>query len=129
MLCHNSNIVLQCIFFNSIMHNDIRIKASKVSNFNEPRKSLFDRILFRNAIVEEMMSCCCCLQGFTRSSQLVYHSLMPHKMTMSHTMTCSHIHASKFVQSQATQLYLHLFQTPSNQLMINVFNHCFDIVI
>ena len=34
----------------------------------------------------------------------------PTKIAMPHTMICFHIHASKFLETQATQLYLHHFQ-------------------
>ena len=48
MLCQNSNIILQFIFSNSIPHNDTRIKASKVSNFNEAPKWLVIVFCFEN---------------------------------------------------------------------------------
>jgi hypothetical protein len=38
MLCHTSNNTLQLIFFNFMEDNDIHIKMSKVSKFDEIHK-------------------------------------------------------------------------------------------
>ena len=76
------NIALQSILlFTFISHNDTRIKASNVSNFNEACEWLSIAIclmvlLSQIAILERMRSIVCC-QSFMRCGILVYHSLMP----------------------------------------------------
>ena len=132
MLLHNSNIALKSIFSTSIPHNDTSIKSSKVSNFNEACKWLLIAFYFENpltqiAIIEAMTSI------FAKVPRGVVNWYIthwwPHKIVMAHTMICSHIHASKFLQTQATWLHLHHFQPLSSNFMINLSNHCFDMVI
>ena len=136
MFRHNLNIALQCIFSTSIPHNDTQIKASEVSNFNKACKWLLIAFCFENSLSQIAM-----LEGMT-SDFCQYLKVSwdvadwyttrwcPYKIAMPHTMICFHIHASKFLQTQATRLYLHRIQPPSIQiLIINLSNHCSNVVI
>ena len=54
---------------------------------------------------------------------------MPHKIVMPHTMICIHIHASIFLQTPATRLYLNCFQPLSIQIYDQFLHHSFDIIL
>ena len=110
MLFQNSNIFLEFIFSTFIPHNDIRIKASKGSNFNEAYNWLLIAFSF-----EILLSQIEILEGMTRYLLPKFHEVWPisislHKIAMPHIMICFRIHASKFCTN-----YLHHVQPPSIQ--------------
>ena len=70
MLHHNSNIALQSIFSNFIPHNDTRIKASKVSNFNEARKWFLTEYCFENPLSQTTI-----LEGMTSIFLPKFHEM------------------------------------------------------
>ena len=112
MWCRNSNVVLQSMFFTSLLYNNTCNKASNVFNYNEARKWLLMTFLFEfpfhkcNSWGDDMYF-------FAKVSWDVANwyttCWCPHKSGMPHTMICFHIQASNFLQTQATQLYWHAF--------------------
>ena len=96
MLHHNSNIPFWLIFSHSIQHNDTCIKASKVCNLNEAHKWLF---LFWRSPFTNWNTWRNDKHIFAKDSWDVANLLLP-------PIKC---YASKFLQTQATWLYLHRF--------------------
>ena len=99
MLHRNSNTVLQTVFSSSIPYNDTRIKASKVSKFNEACKWLliafgFENPLSQIAILREWQVL------FVKVSWDVANwyttCWCTHKIALPHTICCCNIHASEF---------------------------------
>ena len=131
MLCHIADTSLQSKFPTSILHNDTRIKAFNVSNFNESRKWLafcFENVLSQIATSKGLTSIF--LPKFHEMWPTINHSLMPHKISMPPTMICFHIHASKvFTNSCNSTLLASLSIAVNPNLMINFSNHCSNIVI
>ena len=109
------------IFIQFYPHNDARIKSSKVSNFNEAHKWLLLAFCFENSLsqivtLEEMTSIFGSKfhETWSIGITLIDASI---KIAMPHIMLGFHIHASNFLQTRATRLYLHCIQLSSIQIM------------
>ena len=132
MLHHNSNSALQPIFSTSILHNDICIKASKVSNFNEAHQWPLIAFYF-----EYPLSQIATLEGMT-SVLPKFHEMWPIGVSLVDApQNCHALYNDLFshsclkvsTNSSNPTLFTSLSTTANPNFMINLSNHCYDIVI
>jgi hypothetical protein len=113
MLCRNSNVVLQSMFFTTLLYINTCNKESNVFNYNEARKWLLMTFWSENHLSQIAIVGGMTCNVFPKVSWDVanWYSTRwcPHKIGMPHTMICFRIQASNLLQTQATRLYWHAF--------------------